>query len=109
MKRFFWIWLTVVIVGLVAWFAIPALAGEPNTNPAPLDQQTWDEMHQACADGDWEAMQRAAEEVYGSDFAGACHGDSSSPNTGGNMGSGRYRGGMGGYMGGGGGGMMGSW
>ncbi len=88
MKKILVVGLVIAILSLLASLAIPALAHGPGDGEAvPTNGEAWEAMHEACENGDWEAMAKAAEEVHGEGF--------------GHM---SYRGGMGGHMGG---GMMG--
>jgi len=106
MKKLLVIGLVVIIIGLLAGFAVPALAhGPEDGETTPTDQETWEAMHEACEDGDWDAMAEAAEEVHGEDFDSMpCHdegGDSSDDHwggMGGHMGGGMMGGGWGGMM-----------
>lgn len=107
-----------ILTLLMVVFVIPVLAHVPEGGEtAPAEQEAWEVMHEACEDGDWEAMDEAAGEVSGEDFASMpCHdegyyssdeGDRVSPRGWGGMGGGMMGGGMGGdMMGGGWGGMM---
>ncbi len=51
---------SLVVVGLVilvAAFAAPIFAHDPGGGEVtPSDGEAWEEMHQACEDGDYEAM-----------------------------------------------------
>ncbi|OGO30788.1 MAG: hypothetical protein A2Z29_03805 [Chloroflexi bacterium RBG_16_56_11] len=98
----------IVVLGLlIGLWAVPALAEGPD-DPVPpqVGQETWEKMHQACADGDWEAMAEAAEEAHqGLDYA-PCHGDDNQADVAGDQSfPGRWSG-MGGHMQG---GMMGGY
>lgn len=63
---------------LVGLWIVPALAAGPdNTEPTPAEQATWDKMHEACQEGDWQAMRQAAGEVHGNDINSMpCHDES---------------------------------
>lgn len=79
MKKFLIIGGVIALLSLLTVFwAIPALAAGPdNSETTPADQATWDKMHQACQDGDWDAMTQAAGEVHGKDFNSMpCHEES---------------------------------
>lgn len=106
----------VLVVGLIAaalaaGFAVPAFAlgGTGNgTHTPPSGQEGWQEMYQACANGDWEECVGAMDEVLGADFTGmpcfGATGDSSGWSAGGtsdegHMGGGMMHGGWGGMMG----------
>lgn len=86
MKKILVVGLVIVTLSLLASLAIPALAHGPGDGDAvTTNGEAWEAMHEACENGDWEAMAEAAEEAHGE------------------------WGGMGGHMGGHmGGGMMGS-
>ena len=64
---------------LTVFWAVPVLAAGPDdSESAPAEQETWDKMHQACQEGDWQAMTEAAGEVHGTDFnTMPCHEESS--------------------------------
>ncbi len=88
-----------VMVGLFAGFAIPAFANGPQDGPQ-ADQDGWQAMHDACGQGDGEAMSRAAEEVHGADFSSMpCNGVDYDESQGevGTSGAGMMNG-MGGHM-----------
>ncbi len=107
-------------LGLAAGFAIPAFARAPDDGAPPTDE-AWTKMHEACQNGDWEAMAEAAQEWHGTSGSPPCQGNytpdggtgsTTGPGWGGMMsggGGGMMGGGGGGMMGGGGGGMMGGW
>ncbi len=112
MKRILVIGTVVAILSLGAAFAVPAFADSPTEGDSGTpDQQTWQAMHEACEDGDWQAMAETAEEVHKYLGDAPCHSDEypatddggqTFPNRWGGM-SGHMGGGM---MGGGWGGMM---
>ncbi len=107
MKKYLLIGSVLAILSLLTVvFAIPILAhGPEDGETAPADQETWGAMHEACEDGDWEAMAEAAEEVHGKDFSSMpCHDEGYSSSgegwrgMGGHMGSGMMGGGWGSMM-----------
>ena len=57
-NRFLLVGLVVVILGvLIAGFASPIFAHSPDGGRATLpDGEVWEEMHQACENGDYQAM-----------------------------------------------------
>ncbi len=69
-NRFLLVGLVMAILGvLVAGFASPIFAHGPDGDRATLlDGEAWEETHQSCENGDWEAMAEAAEEAHGDDF-----------------------------------------
>ncbi len=84
MKRILMIGLVVTTLGLlIAGFVTPLLAHGSDDGQA--NEEAWEAMHEACENGDWEAMAEAAEAVHGED--GGMMG-------GGMMGSGMMGGGM---------------
>ena len=87
-----------ILTLLMAVFVIPVLAhGPEDGETVPADQEAWEAMHEACEDGDWEAMAETAEEVHGKDFSSMpCHDedDYTSNNGWGGMGGGMMDGGM---------------
>ena len=70
MKKILVIGLVITGLVLATGFAIPALAHGPwDGEAAP-----WGAMHEACEEGDWETMEKVAEEVHGEDFNSMpCH------------------------------------
>ncbi len=70
MKKLLLIGSIVLILGLlIAGFTTPIFAHGPDDGGAtPADEEAWEAMHEACENGDWEAMAEAAEEVHGEDF-----------------------------------------
>ena len=105
MKRILLVGLIIVALSLAAGFAVPIFAhGPAEGDSGTPDQETWQSMHEACEEGDWQTMVEDAEEVHEGLGYAPCHGDDystsedGSPNSWGGM--------MGGPMGGG-GGMMG--
>ncbi len=42
--------------------------GTEDGGTTPANEAAWETMHEACENGDWEAMAEAAEEVHGEDF-----------------------------------------
>jgi L-aminopeptidase/D-esterase-like protein len=105
-KKILLVGLIVVAVGLAAGFAVPTLAQSPlERNSGTADQETWQAMHEACQEGDWDAGAEAAQEVHEGLGYASCHGYGYPASEEGNAGS---QGGMmgGGMMGGRWGGMM---
>ncbi len=96
MKRIIFIGVAIAALSFLGGLTVPALAHGPEDGDTSLaGQETWEAMHEACEDGDWEAMTEVAEEVHGEDFDSMpCHdeGDYSSfdgwGGTGGHMGGG---------------------
>lgn len=106
MKKILVIGTLIAILSLGAAFAVPAFGDSPTEGDSGTpDQQTWQPMHEACEEGDWDAMLEAAEEVHEGLGYASCHGYGYPASEEGNAGS---RGGMmgGGMMGGRWGGMM---
>ncbi len=107
MKKLLLIGSIVLVLGLlIAGFTTPIFAHGPDDGGATLaGEETWEAMHEACEDGDWEAMTEVAEEVHGEDFDNMpCHGeDYYAPDRwdgmGGHMGGSMMGGGWGGMMG----------
>jgi hypothetical protein len=64
-----------VLSMLISLLAIPARAQDPaDADASPPGQETWQAMHQSCGDGDWEAMEDAAEAFQGEDLSSMpCH------------------------------------
>jgi len=60
---------------LVGFWAVPALAeGPDDTGSTPAERTTWEKMHEACEEGDWDAMTEAAAELHGNDINSMpCH------------------------------------
>lgn len=56
---------SLVVVSLVAVFAIPAFAHAPAGEAAAQTEDVWDDMYEACLSGDWEAMTEAAQDLHG--------------------------------------------
>jgi len=71
MKKFLLLGSIMLVLGLlIAGFATPIFAHGPDDGGAAPDGGTaWEAMHEACENGDWEAMAEAAAEVHGDDFA----------------------------------------
>ena len=66
MKRILLVGLTIVVLSLLTVFTIPVFAHGPTEGDSGTpDQETWQAMHEACEDGDWDAMTEAAEEAHG--------------------------------------------
>ena len=70
MKKLLLIGSIVLVLGLlITGFTAPLFAHSPDDGGATLENEgAWDAMHEACANGDWEAMTEAAEEVHGEEF-----------------------------------------
>ncbi len=65
MKKILLVGLIVAAVGLAAGFAVPALGhGLVSSNSGTSDHGTWLAMHEACQEGDWDAMAETAQEVH---------------------------------------------
>jgi len=109
MKRILLVGLIIAALSLTAGFAVPVFAHGPTEGDSGTpDQETWQTMHEACEEGDWDAMVEAAEEVHGEDFGTMpCHDEGYYPSDEGERVYPRGWGGMGGHMGG--GKMGGSW
>ena len=76
MKKLLLTGLVIAVVGLTAGLAIPAFAQDPpGGDPGTPGEDTWEAMHEACEEGDWDAMARAAEQVHEELGYGPCHGD----------------------------------
>ncbi len=91
---------------LAAGLAIPAFAHGPEGREAtPANHEAWEAMHEACDNGDWEAMAEAAEEVHREGLGNMpCHGEGYYAPEEGTQTPDNHWNGMGGHMGG---GMMG--
>jgi len=98
-----------LIIGIVigtlaalAFTAVPILAhgGTDEGDTTLPDQATWDEMHEACEEGDWDAMAQAAEQYHEDNGFASCHDEDdnfeNSSGFGGMMGG--HTGGWGGMM-----------
>lgn len=115
-KKALMVGIVVAAVALATGFTLPALAQGPEKSPDTT--ANWQAMHDACVNGDWAAMQKAAQEAHGDNLDNTpCHGQDDQPqpgnqttNPGSGMMGGWNGGGMmgGGWNGGGTGGMMGS-
>jgi hypothetical protein len=70
MKKLLLIGSIVLVIGLlIAGFTTPIFAHGPEDGEAtPANEGAWEEMHEACENGDWEAMTKAAEEVHEGEF-----------------------------------------
>ncbi len=96
MKKLLLIGSLIVVMGaLFIIFGMPALA-QRSDNVTPPNQQAWQDMYQACRNGDWSAMADAAQRAHGDNWNGMMGGWSNP--SGGNSGTGS---GWGGMMGGG--------
>ncbi len=61
--------IVLVLALLIVGFTTPIFAHSPDDGGAtPADEGAWEAMHEACENGDWETMAKAAEEVHGEDF-----------------------------------------
>ena len=102
MRRLLLIGLVTATLGLlIVGLATPIFAHGPDDGATPTDGETWEEMHEACTNGDWEAMDEAAREMHGEGFSDMpCHGegDYASANGRDMMGGGMMGGGMMGGM-----------
>ena|SRR4030067_1798432 len=112
MRKFLLVTLLTAAAALLAvLFVVPAFA-QGGEGTIPEGQETWQAMHEACVNGDWQAMIDAMQEMH-PDGDMPCLNNGNGGTGGGMMGgdwSGMH-GGRGGMMGGGmmgGGGMM-SW
>ena len=75
MKKVLIIGLTIVALSLLTVFAIPVFAHGPAEGDSEIpEQETWQTMHEACEEGDWEAMAEAAEGFHEETGYGDCHG-----------------------------------
>lgn len=71
MKKLLLIWSVIVVLGaMFVIFGIPALAQTADNVTAPPDQQAWQDMYQACQNGDWNAMADAAQRAHGGNWNG---------------------------------------
>ena len=70
MKKLLLLGSILLVLGLtIAAFAIPLFAHDSaDGEGTPADETAWEAMHEACENGDWDAMLKAAEEVHGEDF-----------------------------------------
>ncbi|MFH1647361.1 MAG: hypothetical protein ABID71_06750 [Chloroflexota bacterium] len=93
MKKVLVIGLVVLALSVTAFFAIPAFAHWP-TGGDEGGNEAWQAMHEACEEGDWEAMAGAAEAYHEDNdddhcsFDGDEDGDVSYSGWGGMMGGG---------------------
>ena len=99
MRKLLLIGAAVAVVGLlIVGFATPIFAQNPDDGGVtPADEEAWADMHEACENGDWEAMIGAAERVHGEDFSDMpCHDEEGYTTAGGwgMMGGGMTGGGM---------------
>ncbi len=102
MKKILLVGLIVAAVGLAAGFAVPALGhGLVSSNSGTSDHGTWLAMHEACQEGDWDAMAETAQEVHEDLGYGPCHnyGYSSSQDASANNQAAMMGGHMGGWRG----------
>ncbi len=68
-NRFLLVGLGVGILGvLIAGFASPIFAHSPDGgNATPSNPEAWEEMHQACENGDYEAMDEGHTGYHGAE------------------------------------------
>ena len=66
----------IVVLSLLAGFAIPVFAHGPQESDESADEGIWEIMHEACEEGDWEAMDEAAEEFHEENGYAPCHDES---------------------------------
>jgi hypothetical protein len=110
MKKFLLIGSMVAALTLLAGFAIPVFAHRPAEEETAAEYlEAWETMHEACEEGDWEAMAEIAEQVHRGDVSSMpCHGEGDYSSKEGVRAPSDGSGGMGGGMRGGNwGGMMG--
>ena len=75
MKRILLVGLVIAVLSILVTLSIPVFAHGPTEgNLETPDQETWQAMHEACEDGDWETMEEAAEEFHEEAGYGGCHG-----------------------------------
>lgn len=77
MKKIVIIGIAVISVVLLSVFLIAPVFAQDTSPP----NDVWQDMYQACQNGDWQGMNEAMQRVYeeGSGY-GACHGNYSAPN-----------------------------
>ncbi|MFC1938453.1 hypothetical protein ACFLVS_00555 [Chloroflexota bacterium] len=70
MKKLLLIGSIMLVVGLlIVGFTTPIFAHGPDNSGDTLENEgAWEAMHEACTNGDWEAMAEIAEGVHGEDF-----------------------------------------
>ena len=70
MKRLLLIGSIVLVLGLLIIGSATSLFahGTEGGEDTPSNEEAWQAMHEACENGDWEAMAEAAEEAHGEDF-----------------------------------------
>ena len=75
MKRILLIGSVLAVMGLLIALALPALAhGPANGTTTSTQGQAWEDMYDACQNGDWEAMEEAARQMHSEDYDGMpCH------------------------------------
>ena len=68
-NRFLLVGLVIAILGiLIAGFASPIFAHSPDDGRAtPSNGEAWEEMHQACENNDYEAMDEGHAEYHGAE------------------------------------------
>lgn len=88
LKRYRLISLAVIGVAimLTGFISSPLFAQTPGDEAKETDGIAWEEMHQACANGDQAAMEEAAAETHGGDISDMPCGDNSGLEMGGHMG-----------------------
>ena len=66
-----------LVLGLSIGATAPIFAHAPGAGgDTPDSDKVCEAMHEACENGDWEAMAEAAEEAHGGDFDDMpCHGE----------------------------------
>lgn len=76
MNRTLIIGLVIVALSVAAFFTLPALANGPVDGDAgtPGDA-AWQEMHEACEEGNWEAMAEAAAKFHADTDDNHCDGN----------------------------------
>jgi len=76
MKKIILIGSTLIVLGLFATWAIPALAhGSTGGATTSTNNEAWEDMYQACQNGDWEAMGEAARDFHGEGYDMPYHED----------------------------------
>ena len=88
----------VLLIMVIIFTVVPAFAHGPSDRNT--DHGTWDAMHEACENGDYQAMVDAAEEIH-EDLGDTCYGEddyTDGGSVGGHMGGGMTGSGWGGMM-----------
>ncbi len=72
MKKLLMIGSIVLVLGLLIIGSTTTIFahGPDDGGVMPADEEAWGAMHEACENGDWEAMAEAAEEVHGENMGG---------------------------------------